>query len=179
MGRNQKQNRRNGKTRSTRPPVAPQCSRPNRSMCAVVELGLILPMLLVACGCGPTTVPYLISADTARKTDVICRQAIDALAAGDRGTLQELGLPQNEVEAGIAKADLIVRPVHAQFLLDFVIATSYARQYRAQETGETSMEIRVWIMKSAKGYRVYGLQFFGGARHESGTDAEAAGNGQG
>jgi hypothetical protein len=127
--------------------------------CAVLS---IMPI-----GCGYS---MFLPSSTVRDAKSMCRAALVALAEEDREVLQELGMKDDRIAFALSKSDLIEEPIVAHFIHDGLIHPSYFRQYRVDEVGGTTIEVRLWLSLRNDQLRLYSAQFFGGKRGEEGTD---------
>ena len=108
----------------------------------------------------------LVGLPTQLKTDGMARKAIDATYRQDAASLAELGMSQDAAHSAIKDAGGRLGTGDAHFLVDYVIATSYFRQYRVRRAAPSTLdhssdlEVRVWF-KDHDHPRITYLQYLG------------------
>jgi hypothetical protein len=123
-----------------------------------MRLFFITVVSMTLFGCATTNYPQL-PATLVSRTDELARQYIKALATRDRQQLIALGRTPAEADDDIANAPHLAMPANPRYLLDMVVADSYARQYAVAITAGGEVEIRCWFSESngsavIKGYQV-------------------------
>jgi hypothetical protein len=115
---------------------------------------------VVLAGCAPSNCYPLLPVSLANRTDELGRQFVKALAERDRQKLIALGQSPEQVDKDLSDAPVLRTPAEPHFLLDMLVADSYARQYSVALAAGGEVEIRCWFTNQHDNLQLNGYQVF-------------------